>query len=387
MLASASPDTDGSSVEADTVLRRAQLQALFASIEQAPYAHDFFAIARRIDALQFPAPRLGQAKRPRQESIRFGQDAQLDFAPAAIATFERLPNGVPRIGQRFFGLFGPMGPLPLHLTEFTRERQRHHADPTAARFADVFHHRLLLLFYRAWAQAQPTAHLDRPDGDGFSRWVGALIGIATPEFARRDHVRDNAKRFHAAALMRSARNAEGLTKIVSQYFRVPAQVEPFVGHWLTVRKEDRSRLGGGQSSANPCILGRTTVAGRKVWDRQYRLRLLLGPLSYAQYQTFLPGQASLLALRDWLHHYLGLAFHCEVRPVLRGSDVPALQLGRREAMRGRLGQTAWLGQRNPHHHRDDLHLQPERADASHLRVHEQTPAKTSSQSLLQEYAS
>lgn len=69
---------------------------------------------------------------------------------------------------RFFGMLGPNGPLPLHLTEYARSRSIHAGDQTLVRFLDIFHHRFMALFYRAWAQAQPTVSLDRPGEDRFS---------------------------------------------------------------------------------------------------------------------------------------------------------------------------------------------------------------------------
>ena len=71
---------------------------------------------------------------------------------------------------RLFGLFGPHGPMPMHVTELARERLRAHQDPTLARFSDIFHHRLLALFYRSWAQNQPTVQHDRPKNDRFAAW-------------------------------------------------------------------------------------------------------------------------------------------------------------------------------------------------------------------------
>lgn len=342
------------------------LQRLLAALARAPHAHDFFAVVRRIDALQPHAPLLSKARRLRDEPIRMGQDIELDFAPAAVSSFESRSggSGVPRLGQRFFGLFGPMGPMPLHLTEFVRERQRHHGDPTAARFADVFHHRLLLLFYRTWAQAQPCVHVDRPDDDAFSRWVGSLAGLGTPTLQQRDAVPDSAKRFHAAALMRGAKSAEGLIKVLASYFQVPVRLEPHVGHWLPVHAQDRTSLGLGAAGrergfAGHHALGQTAIVGSKVWSRQSRYRLHLGPLTYAQYETFLPGQPSLVALRDWQHQYHGLGLSGEVVPVLLATQVPRLALGQRSGLRGRLGHTAWLCSRQPPKHRSDLRLRPE----------------------------
>ena len=83
------------------------------------------------------------------------------FAPAALAAVEQAPDRPPRLLVRFFGLFGPDGPLPLHLTEYARDRMRNWRDATFQRFADVFHHRALSLFWRAYADSRPTISFDR----------------------------------------------------------------------------------------------------------------------------------------------------------------------------------------------------------------------------------
>ena len=77
----------------------------------------------------------------------------------------------------FFGLFGPNGPLPLHLSEYAKDRERLYHDSTFRAFADIFHHRMMSLFYRAWADAQPTVAMDRPDEDRFARYAGAVFGL------------------------------------------------------------------------------------------------------------------------------------------------------------------------------------------------------------------
>ena len=124
--------------------RDAALRALFEDVEATPWAHDFFALLRRIEGLTPDVPRLGRGLRPSQEAIRLGQEPELDFAPAALQSLTRGQNPAPRLGVRFFGLLGPQGPMPLHLTEYTRERLHQRGDPTLSRFLDVFHHRLLL---------------------------------------------------------------------------------------------------------------------------------------------------------------------------------------------------------------------------------------------------
>lgn len=346
---------------ADPHARQARL---FDALAAEPWAHDFFAVLRQIESLAPSEPRLGTALRPGAEPIRLGQDPELDFAPAAIMSFKPGAAGRPRLGVRFFGLFGPMGPLPLHLTEYARDRLRNHADPTLARFADVFHHRALLLFYRAWAQAQPAVQADRPADDQYAKWVGALFGQAPTPMRGADSVPDTAKRFVAGHLSRATRNPESIAKVLGQYFGVPVRVESWVGHWLALREADRTRLGapGDRRSA---ALGVSAVAGAKVWDRQYKLRLHIGPLTLAQYRGFLPGQASLVALRDWMRQLLGFEMLWDVRLVLRGPEVPALRLDGG----ARLGHTTWLGRSTPHPDRGDLRLHPARLSARPQPVH------------------
>lgn len=333
---------------------RDRSHALFQALHEAPWAHDFFHAVRRIECAHPDRPRIGCALRPADEPVRFGQAPSLAFAPAAIAGFAP-PSGArcARLEVAFFGLLGPNGPLPLHLTEFARERLMHAGDPTFARFLDLFNHRFTALFYRAWAQAQPAVSLDRPDSDRFAAYVGSAIGLGTPAMAARDAVPDHAKLFVAGLLARQVRNAGGLEAILTGFFGVAARVEPFVGQWLALPASQRTRLGAHDAGA---ALGAGAVAGARVWDRQSRFRIRLGPLTLAQYEAFLPGGAALAQLVGWVRQYLHLELDWDVRLVLARDAVPETRPGRA----GRLGWTAWLGRRRRADDADDLALDAER---------------------------
>src|SRR5215210_2308786 len=154
-----------------TVGRETDPLAFFAELAATPYRFDFYQTLRRLECLYSGQPRWGKALRPLDERVRFGQDPDLSFAPASLASFEAgLEGRPPRLQVRLFGLLGPNGPLPLHLTEYTRERLRNAGDPTLSRFLDIFHHRFLTLFYRAWAQAQPHVNRVRPNDDRFTSY-------------------------------------------------------------------------------------------------------------------------------------------------------------------------------------------------------------------------
>ena len=309
----------------------------FRALAAKPYDFDFFQALRRIECL-FPAnPRIGQALRPADEPVRLGQEPSLTFAPASLSGFKLPQDAIPaRMEVRFMGMLGPNGPLPLHLTEYAHERLIHAGDATLARFLDIFNHRFLTLFYRAWAQAQPTASLDRPQDDRFALYVGATFGLGQSAVRNRDPVADAAKLFHAGLLARQVRNRDGLAAALTGYFRIPVRVEEFVGHRMNLPERDRSRLGIANDGA---MLGRGTVLGSQVWDRQHKFRLWLGPLTLQQYLSFLPGGSAIGKLMAWVRQYLCFELDWDARLIIAKEQVPKACLGKF----GQLGWTSWLG--------------------------------------------
>jgi type VI secretion system protein ImpH len=333
-----------------------------AALAREPYRYDFYQTLRRIEGLYAHKPRWGAAVRPVDEPLRLGQDPDLAFAPAPLASLELGTGGrPPRLQVRLFGLLGPNGPMPLHITEYVRDRLRNAGDPTLSRFLDLFHHRFLALFYRAWAQAQPHVNRDRPGEDRYSVYVGAFIGLAPTALRNRDSVPDLAKLFHAGTLARQVRSAGGLAAILSQFFRVAVRIEEFVGHWLTIARTERTYLG-----RDSAVLGGAAVLGAQVWDHQSKFRIHLGPLTLAQYEAFLPASRSpgdgewhggelLRQLVDWVRFYMCFELDWDVCLHLERQTVPALTLGGR----GRLGWTTWLGVRSTAQHAADLFLDGE----------------------------
>lgn len=317
-----------------------------------PYQFDLMHSLRYLQARHPGLPRLGQATRPKDEPLRLGQDPSLAFAPATIA--EILPSraGEPeRMTVWNFGLYGPNGPLPTHITEYVRERLRQHDDATLARFSDIFHHRMLLLF-RAWSDAQPTASLDRPGEDPFGRYIDSFIGTGLPSQRTRDDVPDHAKRFMAGHLTRWTRNPEGLCQALSHYFQIPVRLEENCLHHLELEPGQQTRL-----QSRPCNsrLGVDAVVGSRVPDAQSKFRLVLGPLGLEQYQQLLPQAALFQTLVDWVRNYLGIEYAWDYVLVLRRQEVPAARLGSST----QLGWTTWLTHAEPAQDARDFRLDPE----------------------------
>ncbi len=313
--------------------------AMFDGLEEHVAKYDLFEAMRRIENAHADMPRLGDAARPGDEPFRFAQEASLIFAPTAIAALERREGRVPRLVQRVFGFMGPNGALPIHLTEYARERLLYNNDPTFVRFLDTLLHRFGLFFYRAWARLQPVVSLDRPADAHIVRHVGALIGIIEPSARDRDALGDFPKLFFAGRLARSVRDADGLEAWLALQFDVPVRVDQFQGHWMPLGRDERSRL---KRDGQPA-LGRGAVLGRTVWDVQHKFRIVIGPLGWERFAAMLPGGKALEQMRALVRQYVSFEFAWDLRLILRREDVPSWKLeSTRDRKVGQLGRTAWL---------------------------------------------
>ncbi|SDW62790.1 type VI secretion system baseplate subunit TssG [Nitrosomonas communis] len=326
----------------------------FRALQERPYDFDFFQALRHIEALFSEKPRLGHALRPADEAVRLGQEASLSFAPATLSAVDFPTADQPaRIQVRFFGMLGPNGPLPLHLTEYARDRLLHVGDATFIRFLDLFHHRFLLLFYRAWAQAQPVVSLDRPKEDRFASYLGSLFGVGDTTQRERDEIPDYAKLFYSGLLARQVRNSAGLAALLIGYFRIPVHIEEFVGHRMIIQETERTYLGVKNGGAT---LGQGAVLGSSVWDCQHKFRIHLGPLTLEQYESFLPDGTAITQLVAWVRQYLCFELEWDAQLVLSKNEVPQTVLGNY----GRLGWTTWLGNYTAIIDASDLLLDAER---------------------------
>lgn len=304
----------------------------FAKLVEEPEKHHVFQALRIIDAVHPDAPPLGESRRPREDRVRLGQEAELAFPPSTISSFKPGTDGKPgKMLNRFFGLWGPQGPMPLHLTEYARNRQRNHRDHTIVAFANMLTHRMMSLLFRAWRSGQPAPSYDRGD-DEFEKRVAALAGYRGKGFQNRDAMPDVSRRHFAAFMSQGSKNPEGLLSIIGAFFDVKVELDQFIGSWLQLEPDDCWELG------RPVGLGQTSSIGNRVWSRASKFRLRIGPIDRDRYEKFLPGTPGWERLEAIVRSYAGDALDWDVQLILKGEEVPRSVLGGTT----RLGQTSWV---------------------------------------------
>ncbi len=294
-----------------------------------------FQLLRLIECAHAHRARLGAAMRPAQEPLRLGQDPDLRFTTAQVASYELATGARPARLALDFGLLGPEGPMPLHVTEYVRARLRHHGDRALERFLDLFHHRMSSLRFRAFAAGQPVIGPDRRDDDRYAGYVRCLCGLASGGESSAERIDDAARRSVAALLGDRRRHAAGLAALLAHETGTPVDIAPFAGQWLPAPDDAGIRLG----ARNGAPLGTGYVLGRRIWDRQHRFRVLIGPLDATQSERLQPGGAAYDRVTGWVRLYAGVTLDFDIELRLTHDAAPAMRLG----ADSRLARSTWLG--------------------------------------------
>jgi type VI secretion system protein ImpH len=302
---------------------------------QAPFDYDFYRAVRLIENHFTDRPRVGYSEKLDDDFLRFRQNPSLAFAPSTIESI--MPEGgaaaAIQVFVRFLGLLGPNGPLPTHVTSFVQDRLMNAQDPAMARFLDIFNHRVITLFYRAWASAQKSVDFDRPEGR-FIDYIGGLCGIGMKSLRNLDDVPDRAKLYFSGRLACQTRNAEGLGAILEDFFGTPTRIIEFVGTWMTIPEANRCRLG---ESPETGVLGSTAIAGSRKYEGQMKFRIRMGPMKLARLQALVPNGRPFKRIKDWVLNYIGYEYLWDLQCVVEAAEVKTACLGKM----GQLGWTCW----------------------------------------------
>jgi type VI secretion system protein ImpH len=323
--------------------------------------YDFYSIMRILESKY--QVRFGSTKTPEKDPILFGQTVHLHFAPSNIDKFRSSGNKT-WLDIFLFGLSGPNGPLPSHLTERVFKQLKEQRDTTTLDFLNIFHHRLISLYYRAWANKEPIVQYDSSQKDSFRTYIGSLAGYGLPALQNRDSLPDHAKLKFAATLGGKARHTDGLVKLIESIFDIKASILEFTGEWMTIPSQHQCIL---KESYYAKRLGRSSTLGKLSWQCQSKFKVILEDLDFKTYESFLPTLKSntkkIEQLNDAIRTYVGLEFTWEITPKLKKHLSPSTRLGQKN----QLGWTSWL---------KSTKLIPYKGDVRHLRLIRLSPPKT-----------
>ena len=335
---------------------------------------DFFQAVRVLQKLRPESVPVGRGGPPNVEIVRFRAHVSTSFPPSAIYDVVK-PGGstpVPVMTIAFFGVTGPSGVLPRHYTELLLKiaRESKGREKYALRdWYDLFNHRLISLFYRAWEKYRFFVSYERGDykkldPDPFTRSLRALIGLEAPTLRDRLHlverdldvygdepprvlakIDDINLLFYAGLLSNRTRNASGLRAILADFFGLAVEIKQFQGQWLLLEKSNQSSIGDLDGNNQ---LGVNLVAGEKVWDVQGKIRVRIGPLSRERFLDFVPNTSDVHRHNDYfrvvqlIRLYLGPTIDFDLQVILKAKDVPDCELTDDPTRGPLLGWNTWI---------------------------------------------
>lgn len=305
-----------------------------------PYRFEFFQAVRLLERV-FPEKKsVGATALPHEEIARFRSRIALDFPASEIHEFVEKQDektGEDRLEAivNFMGMAGVSGVLPTHYTELVLDRVRHR-DSSLWAFLDIFTHRAVSMFYRAWAKYRFPVGYERGD-DPFTGFLFDFAGLGTNGLRGRSNIDDEALLPYVGLISQKPHSANTVENIVSDFFGVKAKIVQFFGQWLPLGPQDVT-LVGKQNAA----LGVNSITGTNVWDQQSKFRIRLGPMTFEQYLAFLPNGSARKAFLSIVKLIAGIEFDHDVQLRLLGRQVPSTILTTRAARKPMLGWTSFL---------------------------------------------
>ncbi len=303
-----------------------------------PFRFHFFQAVRLLERIAPEREGVGKFVAPNKEVVRFAAHPSTAFPASEIQALTFAESQPAHMTVNFMGLTGPQGLLPIYYTEYIMQRVRS-KDYALRDFFDIFNHRAISLFYKAWRKYRFSASSEQGESDPLSPRLLALVGLGTPGLQCRQEVEDEALLYYAGLFAQQPRSAAALEQLVGDYFEVPVAVQQFAGAWYRLGRSSQTWLNDSGNYTE--ALGVGSILGDEVWDQQAMARITLGPLTLDQYLDFLPTGTAWHPLRALVRFYCNDQLDFEVQLILQREDTPRCQLGDRERTAPRLGWVTW----------------------------------------------
>lgn len=303
-----------------------------------PCSFEFFQAVALLQRLRTDRRPVGHFSSPENEVVRFRVNQRFGFPASEIQKLEAKDDAPAEMMVNFMGLTGPMGVLPYTYSELILERARA-KDYSLASFLDVFNHRAISLFYRAWQKSRFPATYSSGPHNLFTHYLLDLVGMGTAGLTDRQEIEDEALLHYVSLFGMQSRSAEALEQILGDYFEVPVEVQQFTGAWYSLDSSTQCAMRDEESAS--AQVGTGAVVGDAIWDRQGRVRIRIGPLGMDRYNDFLPQGSAYAALKAITRFFSNQCLDFEVQLVLDRSQVPKIELDMDSSQPARLGWVSW----------------------------------------------
>lgn len=306
------------------------------------YRFEFFQAVRLLERIYPERKPVGRNdSTPGREVVRFRTRQSLEFPASQIHQLSRpaAANGEeppPQMMVAFMGLTGPTGVLPTHYTELAADRARY-KDTALWEFLDLFNHRMISLFYRAWEKYRFHVAYERREEDRFTEYLFDIVGMGTRGLRGRLGQPDEGLLLYGGLIAQRPHSATAIAAILSDRFDAPARIWQFKGQWLRIEEDSITRLGVANSD-----LGVSAIVGTRVWDDQSKFRIRFGALTLRQFMTLIPAGDNFQPMSKLARLLAGTEFDFDVQLVLKAAEVPGCVLTTRAQRRPLLGWTTWL---------------------------------------------
>lgn len=305
-----------------------------------PYSFEFFQAVRLFEKVFPERKSVGREALPNEEVVRFRSRISLDFPPSEIHEIREIVDPLTEetrmeMHVNFMGMVGSSGVLPTHYSELVLDRIRHR-DTAMWAFLDIFTHRAVAMFYRAWGKYRFPIGYEHGNDD-FTSYLFDLGGLGTKGLRGKMGIEDESLLPYTGLIAQKPHSINAIQNVLSDFFQVEAKILQFFGQWLDLDRDDYTKL-----AVDNSMLGSSAIIGTRVWDQQSKFRIRLGPLKFASYLAFLPNGSAHMALKSITRFMVGEEFDFDVQLCLMAKQVPGLVLTTRAVRKPMLGWTTWL---------------------------------------------
>lgn len=305
-----------------------------------PERFKFFQAVRLLERMFPKRVAIGRDSLPSKEVVRIRSHASLNFPASEIQELRETRDEAADEQQfemfvNFMGMIGALGVLPHAYTELVIERARYR-DTAVWAFNDIFTHRAVSLFYRAWEKYRFPVSYERGD-DAFTEYLFDFIGLGTHGLRGQLDLPDESLLAYSGLIANKPRSVASVEQILSDYFGVSVKINQFFGQWLALDAESVTKLGTANNK-----LGTNTIVGTRVFDVQSKFRVRVGPVGFEQFKTFLPNNTAYAAIVSLIRFLVGEEFDFDFQLILKAREVPSCILTTRAKRRPQLGWSSYL---------------------------------------------